>query len=253
MSMPSISAVIMTRNEEKNIQEAISSVSFASQIIVADTGSSDRTVELARGAGAEVHCIEFDGYGSSKNRALELGDCEWIISIDADERVSPELADNIVAAVKEGDRYDGYEFCRLTYFLGKAIKHSGWYPDYVLRLFKRKKGKFSTRLVHEGIELSGDRSRLNGLLLHQSYRTLESYLDKMNVYSSLNAQELYRSGRKYTPLDLIIHPPSIFVKMYIQKLGFLDGFHGLMLAGLSSYHVLIKYLKLREMTHDRGR
>lgn len=247
MTRPPISVVIMARNEEANITDAISSVSFASQIVVADTGSSDRTMELARVAGAEAHSIEFDGYGAGKNRALAFARCEWVLSLDADERVSPELAQAIVAAISGDCKYDGFMVNRLTFFLGKPVRHSGWYPDYILRLFRNGKGRFSERLVHEGIKVDGSIARLDGLLYHYSYRTLESYLEKMNVYSGLNARELFNSGRRYHFHDLVTHPAGTFFKMYLLKRGFLDGFNGLLLAVLSSFHVLIKYLKLREL------
>jgi glycosyltransferase involved in cell wall biosynthesis len=249
MSKPSISVVIMARNEDKNIGEAIDSVSFASQIVVADTGSSDSTMELARQAGAEVHSIVFDGYGVSKNRALTFAKCNWILSLDADERVSPKLAESIVKIV-DNPKFDGYTIPRLTYFLGKPVRHSGWYPEYVLRLFKKSKGEFSERLVHESIRLDGPTGKLDGLLYHYSYRDLDSYLEKMNIYSTLNAQELYRSGKTSHFLDMLIHPLSTFIKMYVLNAGFLDGYHGFLLAGLSSFNVFTKYAKLRQLHHE---
>jgi glycosyltransferase involved in cell wall biosynthesis len=246
MSKPSISVVIMARNEAKNIGEAIASASFASQIVVADTGSRDNTMELASQAGAEVHSISFDGYGASKNRALEFAKCDWIFSLDADERVSPELAENIIQ-VLGNPQFEGYTVSRLTYFLGKPIKHSGWYPDFLLRLFRNGKGIFSERLVHEHINLDGSIGKLDGLLYHFSYRDLDSYLEKMNIYSTMNAQELLRSGKTSHFLDILIHPPATFIKMYFLNAGFLDGIHGFLLAGLSSFNVFIKYAKLRQL------
>ena len=253
MKTPAISVVIMARNEEANIVDAISSVPFASQVVVADTGSSDRTMELARVAGAEVHSIEFDGYGTSKNRALQFCRGQWILSIDADERVSPDLADAITQANSTDFTYDGFLINRLTYFLGKPVRHSGWYPDYLPRIFRNGKGKFSERLVHESIEIDGRTSRLDGLLYHYSYETLEDYLEKMNVYSELNAREAFDSGRKYHSLDLIARPIATFVKMYFLRLGFLDGFNGFLLARLSSFHVYVKYIKLRELCKSEGK
>jgi glycosyltransferase involved in cell wall biosynthesis len=240
----------MARNEERNIIDAISSVNFASQIVVADTGSQDRTIELARQAGAEVHSIRFDGYGSSKNRALEFARHEWIFSLDADERVSPELAQSIMKAIESDPQFDGYAVSRLAYFLGKPIRHSAWYPDYILRLFKNGKGRFDGRLVHESIHVDGSIGKLDGLLYHYSYRDLESYLEKMNIYSSMNAEELHRRGKSGRLWDIIIHPPATFLKMYIFKAGFLDGYHGLLLAALSSFHVLVKYAKLRRLSRQ---
>jgi glycosyltransferase involved in cell wall biosynthesis len=243
----------MARNEESNIAEAIKSVAFAAQIVVADTGSGDQTMEVARAAGAEVHSIEFDGYGTSKNRALQFAGCDWVLSIDADERVSPELARAIISVISRDGEFDGFEVNRLTYFLGQPVMHSGWHPDYVLRLFRNGKGRFSERLVHEGVEVDGKTARLDGLLYHHSYRTLDSYLEKMNIYSGLNARELYNSGARFHLLDIIIHPLGTFIKMYILKRGFLDGLNGLFLAGLSSFHVMIKYLKLRELGRKEAR
>jgi glycosyltransferase involved in cell wall biosynthesis len=247
MSKPTISAVIMARNESANIVDAISTLSFADQIIVADTGSKDNTLELAGNAGAETHSILFDGYGASKNRAISYANCDWIFSMDADERVSPELACAIRKAIESGNDYNGYEINRLTYFLGTPIRHSGWFPEYIPRLIRRGKGKFNRKLVHEGIEIDGKMSRLDGLLYHYSYRDLESYFDKLNVYSEMSAREMFDQKRNCNLVKLLFYPPAAFVKMYIQKAGFLDGYHGFLLAVLSSFHVFVKYAKLREL------
>jgi glycosyltransferase involved in cell wall biosynthesis len=247
MNTPLISAVIMARNEELNIEEAISTLGFANQIIVADTGSRDSTMAIAAKCGAEVHSIEFDGFGTSKNRAISFAKHEWIFCMDADERVSPELAQSILSNVQDNSVYDGFSICRLSYFLGKPIRHSGWYPEYILRLFKNGKGRFCNNLVHERIELDGKQAKLSGLLHHYSYRDLESYMKKLNDYSSLNAEQLYAAGRIFHMSDLVLRPPAMLCKMYILKAGFLDGYHGFLLAGLSSFHVYMKYAKLREL------
>jgi glycosyltransferase involved in cell wall biosynthesis len=243
----------MARNESGNIADAISTLGFASQIIMADTGSSDDTMEVAAQAGAEVHSIFFDGYGSSKNRAIEFCKHDWIFCIDADERVSPELAQSIVSSVRNNSEFNGLSACRLTYFLGKPVKHSGWYPEYVLRLFKKGKGRFSDRLVHESVKVEGKTGKLSGILYHHSYKDLDSYLKKMDIYSAMSAEELYNSGRKSRLLDFLLHPPATFFKMYFLKAGFLDGANGLMLAGLSSFHVFVKYARLRELCTKESR
>jgi glycosyltransferase involved in cell wall biosynthesis len=245
MKMCGVSAVIMARDEAKNIEAAIESVSFADQIVVADTGSRDNTIELARNAGAEVHSIDFDGFGTSKNKALEFCDEDWILFLDADERVSPELAENIVEKLAGNSGFDGYAVNRLSYFLGKPVRHSGWHPEYVLRLFKNGRGRFSNRLVHESVELNGSSGKLDGFLYHHSYENLGQYIEKMNSYSSLNAREMYENGRRWHFSDLIVHPAATFFKMYIFRAGFLDGVNGFLLAILSSYHVFVKYAKLR--------
>ena len=242
---------MIARNEAANIPDAIKSLDFADQIVVADTGSSDNTLEIARNLGAEAHGITFEGFGKAKNKALDFCAGEWAFVIDADERVTPELAQSILNAVNNNSGPAGFRANRLTYFLGKPVRHSGWYPDYVLRLFKRDKGRFDSSLVHESAQVDGVVGILDGLLVHYSYRNLEQYLDKLNEYSSLSAREMFEKGRKFHFLDLVIRPPSIFLKMYIFKAGFLDGFHGIILAVLSSYHVFIKYIKLYQMRRNR--
>jgi glycosyltransferase involved in cell wall biosynthesis len=249
MSHAKISAVLIARDEEQNIEAAIASLKFASQIVVADTGSCDRTMELAAKAGAEVHKIEFLGFSDAKSKALEFCRYELIFSMDADERVSPELAASIIRAAEKGGA-DAYSVCRLTYFLGRPIKHSGWYPEYVTRLFTRGKAEFNGRYVHESIKVDGDVEKLNGILHHYSYRDIESYIRKMDVYSTMSASEMHISGRKASILNLIFNPIWIFLKMFIFRAGFLDGFHGFLLAVLSSFHVFIKYSKLLQL---RGR
>lgn len=244
MSSPRISAAIIARDEADNIADAVKSVSFADQVVVADTGSTDNTAEIAGNAGAEVHSVNFEGFGNTKNKALEFCTGDWIIFIDADERVTPELADNIQRLIADSPRCDGFLINRLTYFLGKPMRHSGWHPDYLPRLFKKGRGRYSSNLVHEIMEIDGNVEKVDGLLLHYSYKSLDQYLDKLNEYSSLSAREMLARGKKFNLLDLIFRPPLVFFKMYIAKAGFLDGFRGLILAVLSSYHVFVKYAKL---------
>ncbi len=251
MTTQTISAVIITRNEERNIVDALATLQFADQIVVADTGSTDKTIEYARRQGAEVQKIQFEGYGPTKNKALEFCHCDWILFIDADERISPQLAQEIKETLVNHHNFDGFEICRLTYFLEKPIRHSGWYPDYVLRLFKNGKGKFSDKLVHESLNVFGHVGRLKGLIHHHSYMTLEQYLEKMNLYSTLNAEEMYNSGKTYRFADLVFRPPATFLRMYIAKAGFLDGMRGFVLATLSSFHVFTKYAKFRGLSKKK--
>ena len=172
--------------------------------------------------------------------------------MDSDERISPQLAESIIEKIDHDSACDGYLVNRLTYFLGKPVRHSGWFPDYVLRLFKRNKGKFSDRLVHEKVEVDGSVGRLDGLLYHYSYRNLHQYIEKMNDYTSMNAKGTFRRGRRAGLFDLFLHPWSTFVKMYLLKAGFLDGVNGFILAVLSSYHVFVKYAKLRQISKKAG-
>lgn len=247
MSRPKISGAIIARNEEENIMEAIESLSFADQIVVVDTGSFDKTMEIAERAGAEVHRIKFEGFGKTKNKALEFCKGEWVFFLDADERVPEDLAKSILRTAKGNLNTSGFMVNRLTYFLGKPVRHSGWHPDYVLRFFRRDKGKISTRLVHESVIVDGPVGNLDGLLIHYSYKSIEQYLDKLNEYSSLSAREMFASGKKFRFVDFIFRPVLLFLKMFLFKAGYLDGFNGFLLAVLSSYHVLIKYAKLRRL------
>lgn len=237
----------MARNEADNIRQAVESLRFADRIVVADTGSGDKTIEIARQAGAEVFEIPFEGFGKSKNRALELCNGEWILFLDSDERISPELSKSIVQKIDHDSGPEGYVVNRLTYFLGKPVRHSGWFPDYVLRLFRREKGRFTDRLVHESVEIEGPVGKLDGLLYHYSYRNLHQYVEKMNEYTTMNAEDMFRRGQRAGLFDLFIHPWSTFAKMYLIKAGIFDGINGFILAVLSSYHVFVKYAKLRQM------
>jgi len=251
MNRIKISAALIARNEAANISEAIKSLSFADQVVVADTGSTDNTVEIAQKLGAEVHSVKFEGFGKTKNKALDYCRGNWVLFVDADERVTSELAEKIINISNSESATAGFLINRLTYFLGKPVRHSGWYPDYILRLFKKEKGKFSSNLVHERVEINGRVDKLDGLLIHYSYRSIDQYLDKLNEYSTLSAREMFQKGRKFNILDLIFRPISTFLKMFVFKAGFLDGLNGLFLAILSSYHVFIKYAKLYHIRRTR--
>ncbi len=252
MSRSKITAVMIVRDEAENIIDALKSLEFADQIIVADTGSTDNTMKLAVEAGAEVHSITFNGFGTTKNRALDLCNGEWIFSMDADERVTPELAERIVKAANLDSEFVAFKINRLTCFIGKPIRHSGWYPDHITRLFKRDRARFSELPVHEKVEVDGPVGHINGLLLHYSYHSIAGYLDKLNEYSTLSAEMMYRRGRKPRLADLLFRPPLVFLKMYIFKAGFLDGYYGFLLAVLSSYHAFIKFSKLRQLSQNKA-
>ncbi len=244
--MTKLSLVVVTLNEEANIEECLRSADFADEIVVVDSRSSDRTVERARQFTDKVFVTDFEGYGKLKAEAVRRAGGEWILSLDADERVSPELAREIAAAVGRDEGCSGYLVRRRTYFLGKWIAHGGWYPDYVLRLFKREAGGFDNALVHESVRVKGKVGRLESDILHYSDRDLAHYLWKLDRFTSLSAQSLLEEGRGAGVADLLLRPPFTFFKMYLFKRGFLDGIHGLILALLSSVHVLLKYVKLWE-------
>ncbi|MBW8075943.1 glycosyltransferase family 2 protein, partial [Metallibacterium scheffleri] len=195
--MPSICAVIITLNEERNLPECLASLAWCERVVVLDSGSRDRTVELARLAGARVEqSPDWPGFGAQKNRALELADCDWVLSIDADERVSPALAQEIRAAVSDPGATAAFSMPRLSSYCGQFMRHGGWYPDRVLRLFRRGKARFSDDLVHEKLLVDGPVGRLREDLLHISYRSLDDVLDKMNRYSSAGAQKAAAAARR---------------------------------------------------------
>jgi glycosyltransferase involved in cell wall biosynthesis len=244
--MAKLSLVVVTLNEEANIEDCLRSADFADEIVVVDSRSSDRTVELARKFTDKVFVADFEGYGRIKGEAVNKASGEWIFSLDADERVSPELAREIQEVIDRDDGCAGYLVRRKTYFLGRWMTHGGWHPDYVLRLFRKDAGGFDNALVHESVRVRGRVKRLESDLVHYSDRDLAHYLWKLDRFTSLSAQSLFDEGRKAGVRDLLLRPPFLFVKMYVFKRGFLDGMHGLVLALLSSFHVLLKYVKLWE-------
>jgi glycosyltransferase involved in cell wall biosynthesis len=242
--MKNISAVVITRNEELNIRRCLDSLVWVDEIVVVDSGSTDRTMEIARTCGATVYSYGWRGYGPAKREAVARATGKWILSIDADEEVPAELRDDIQTAILNDDGFDGYLLPRRTLFLGRWLKHSGWYPDYVLRLFLREKGGFDDASVHERAHANGPVGRLRHDLLHYSYPTLESYFDKFNRYTSMAAVAAYRKGHRAGWLKILFHPLGCFVKQYFVKLGFLDGLQGLLVCTLSACHVMVKYAKL---------
>ena len=247
-----ISAVIITKNEEAAIGRCLESISWVDEIVVLDSGSTDETVGIARSKGAKVFTsAEWPGFGIQKNRALELATGDWILSIDADERVTPELAAEIRSMVTSSNPKPGYEMPRLSSYCGRYMRHSGWWPDYVTRLVQRGRGRFSPSLVHERMEVDGPVGRLKHTLMHDSFQTLEQVLDKVNRYSSLSAQQMAASGRQGGVLTAIVHGLGAFIRTYVFKAGFLDGREGLMLAVSNAEGAYYKYVKLFLLNRQR--
>jgi glycosyltransferase involved in cell wall biosynthesis len=252
--MASLTVITITKDEERNIIECLESVRWADQLVVVDSGSRDKTVDLAKRFTQDVVSIEWEGYGHARNLALDRAEGAWILWLDADERVTPELADEIRVLVERDDpEYNGYEVARRAYFLGKWIRHCGWYPSRVVRLFRRGEGRFNESRVHERLELKGNVGQLRHDLLHFTDPNLQQYLTKFNKYTSLAAQDMAANGRRFRFWDLLVRPPFLFVKMYLLRLGFLDGVHGFILSVLSSAYVFSKYAKLWELTRTRSR
>lgn len=243
-----ISVCVISFNEEKNIEECLKSVTWADEIILVDSYSTDRTVELAKQYTSIIMPKVWSGYSDAKNYALQNASNEWILSLDADERVTQELREEIIEVINEGSRrYTGYKIARRAYFLGKWIKHCGWYPGYVVRLFRKDAGNFSKSRVHEKLDVTGEIATLKHDLLHFTDDNLLHYFNKFNKYTSLAADDLEEKGTPFRVWYLVIKPTYTFFKMFILRRGFLDGLHGFILSILSSAYVFTKYAKLWEL------
>lgn len=251
-NLPKISAVIITRDEEKNLKRCLSSIDWADEIVVVDTGSTDDTKKIASEFTQKIFDIKWEGFGKAKDYARTMASHRWILSVDSDEVVPKDLKEEIKNKVIHGDLLDGYFIPRRSNFLGKWIKHGGWYPDYVLRLFKNDKAKFNHSMVHEKVEVEGKTGYLKNDLLHFTDPNFDHYLEKLNRYTSLNAEELFRKGKRAKLFDVVFRPPAVFFKRYFVKGGFLDGLPGFILAASSTFHVFSKYVKLWHFGSRKG-
>jgi glycosyltransferase involved in cell wall biosynthesis len=264
--MEKLSVAIITHNEESNIRGAIESVKWADEIVVVDSFSTDKTLEICRQYTDRVFTLEWTGFADTKQEAVNLTTNPWVFVLDADERVTEELKKEILNVVKnaypspiplpQGEgakgRADGYYVPRRNYFSGRWIKHGGWWPDYTLRLFRREKGLFEAREVHESIKILGSTGYLKNPIEHYTYKNVDDYLKRMQTYSILAARELFKKGQRANILDIIFRPPATFFRMFFLQLGMLDGIYGIILAYLYSVYTYKKYLKLREMQKTKG-
>jgi hypothetical protein len=243
MLRTNLSVIIITKNEAANIRACLESVAWADEIIVVDSGSSDATAEICREYGAQVHVHDWPGFGMQKNRALGYATKDWVLSLDADERITPELRTEI-ESVLQNPQADGYEIPRLSSFCGRFMHHSGWYPDYVTRLFHRGAARFSDDLVHERVIVNGHTAKLKQSLLHESFRDLEQLLSKINQYSTASAQMLHKNNRTASLKKAVGHALWAFLRTYFFRAGFLDGREGFMLAVSTAEGTYYRYLKL---------
>lgn len=240
----SLSAVIITRNENARLPACLASLSFAGEVVVLDNGSTDGTPETARSLGARVtEVADWPGFGPQKNRAVALATGDWVLSIDADERVTPQLQGAIQAAIIDG-RFDAYSLSRRSSYCGQYINHSGWYPDRIVRLFRRGTARFSDDLVHETLRADRPVGQLEGDLLHESFDDFEAVLEKANRYSTAGAQALDQRGVKGSLAKALGHGIWAFIRTYLLKRGFLDGQLGLALAISNAEGTYYRYLKL---------
>ena len=247
-----LSVVIITKNEEANIGATLKSVEWAEELIVVDSGSTDRTVAIARQHGAKVFEEEWKGYAAQKNSAIAKGACDWILSLDADEQISPELAVSIRSVTGSANSaVSGYFLARRNLFLGRWIRHGGFYPDRKLRLFRRGTGEFAERAVHETMRVQGDTATLRGDLFHNAYPSLSGYIETMNRYSTLAAEVLIREHRvspsfSWFFANVRLRPVLNFIWNYFFRGGFLDGREGFLLHWYHNVYVSWKYAKAWE-------
>jgi len=248
--MPTLSIIIITKNAEAHIDNCLNSVKFANEIIIVDSGSTDNTVKLCKKYTDKIFIRrDWQGFGVQKNRALEKAQSEWILSIDADEEITPDLRHEIESAIAQ-NQYTAFRIPRLSQFCGRWMKHS-WSSDYVLRLFKRECAKFSNDLVHEKLEvLQGDIATLKNSILHNSFSSLEEVLDKTNTYSTAGAKMRFEKGQSATLKKAIFHGLWTFLRSYFFKKGFLDGREGFILAVSNAEGAYYRYLKLMYLNEN---
>ena len=252
MNRPHISACIITFNEEKNIEACLDSITWVEEIIVVDSMSSDATVELSKRFTDKVFKKEWQGHVSQKNYALQFAQNEWVLCLDADERVSPELREEIEHHLSSDNQaVDGYFFPRHSYYLGRWINHGGWYPDYKLRLFKKSKGYWGGKDPHDKVMLDGVTACLTSDLLHYVYRNLSHQLQTVDSFSSITASILHGEGESFSVASLIFRPAGKFLGTYCIKRGFMDGLPGFIIAVSSSFYVFLRYAKLWELQQQK--
>jgi glycosyltransferase involved in cell wall biosynthesis len=243
---PELSAIVITRNEEANIADCLASLAFAGEVIVVDNASTDRTADIARAAGAQVHhAPDWPGFGAQKNRALALATRPWVLSIDADERVPPQLRDEILAVVQAARAgADAWDMPRKSSYCGRYMAHSGWYPDRVTRLFRRGTARFSDDVVHERLLTDAAPGHLRHDLLHESFPDFESVLQKVDRYSTAGAERMWQQGRRASLASAVAHALWAFLRTYLLQRGFLDGRMGFALAVSNAEGTYYRYAKL---------
>jgi glycosyltransferase involved in cell wall biosynthesis len=243
-----VTITIITLNEAAHIAAAIDSASWADEVIVVDSGSSDGTADLARAKGARVVVREWPGYVEQKNYAAGIAAHDWIFSLDADERIPAALGQEVRELLAAEPPRRAYRVPRVTFHLGRWVRTTDFYPDFQTRLYDRRAARWQGRYVHESVAVNGGGvGQLRHELEHYSYRDLADHLDRINQYSSLAARQMHEEGRRAGALDLLLHPPAAFLRNYLLRRGFLDGITGLTISLVNSYSVFLKFAKLWEM------
>ena len=243
-----LSVTIISLNEEKNLRRCLESVAFADEIIVVDSGSKDQTLPIAREFTDKVFQEPWQGFARQKNLAQDKAHGPWILNVDADERVTPELKEEILSVIQKESPYKGFKIPRKNFFCGQWIRHGGWYPNYQLRLYLKVAGTFAPREVHEQVVVKGRVETLKTHLEHFTYDSISDYLKRMDRYSELSAQQYLLEGKKVSWAEILFRTKFTFFKMWVLQRGFLDGSNGLILAVLYSYYTFVKYAKLKEIS-----
>jgi len=246
-----ISAIIITKDEEHSIRECLQSISWVDEIIVVDSESKDQTLKICKEFRAKIFTKSWQGFGPQKNEAIKHAKYKWILSIDADEIITPELKKEIIAITKSNNPSEAYSICRRSFYCGRLIKFSGWQSDFVVRFFQKKFCKFSDDLVHEKVLVNGVTLKTKSYMIHNAFENFEEVIKKINVYSSLSASMFYKKNRKSSLKKAILHAFWSFIKTYIFKLGFLDGKYGFMLSISNAEGTYYRYIKLM-MLHSKS-
>jgi glycosyltransferase involved in cell wall biosynthesis len=250
--VPKLTVTVITRDEAANIEGCLASVAWADEVVVVDSGSTDETVGIARRHATRVEVRPWPGYGAQRNYAASIASHDWILSIDADERVPPELAAEIQALLASEPERRGYRMPRVTWYLGRWMRGTDWYPDYQLRLYDRRAGQWNDRRVHESITLHGEPGLLHHDLQHFGYRDISHHLSTIDRYTTLAAEQWAEDGRRASLAGVILHPPFAFLRNYVLKRGFTQGAAGFVVSVLNSYYVFLKMAKGWELDRRRG-
>ncbi len=241
-----ISVAVIVKNEAENLPQMLKSISWVDEIIILDTGSQDNTIAIAKNAGCKVYESPWLGFGKCKQLAVEYCSHDWVLSLDADEVVTPQLQEKLIEISKSDSYCAGYRIKRKSFYLNKMIKYCGWNKDYTLRFFRKDKGKFNDKMVHESVQIDGEIGYIKEHLLHYTYPTINSHLEKMVLYSDLASKSLFSKGKKSSLTGAYCKANWKFITMYILKFGFLDGKTGFLLSYNSAMGVFWKYSKLWE-------
>ena len=246
MAVP-VTATVITFNEAANIEAALASLSWADEIIVVDSESTDTTAAIARKFTDKVIVRPWPGYVAQKNFAAEQASHDWIFSLDADERVTPELASEVKATLAREPRAAGYRVPRVTFHLGRWMRSTDWYPDYQLRLYDRRRARWAGKYVHESVKADGPVEYLRSELQHYAYRDQAHHLETMDRYTTLAVKQMFEEGRRAGFLHLMVHPPAAFFRNYVLRGGFRDGKAGLIVSAMNARYVRLKFAKLWEL------